>query len=852
MKDFYVEKLNDVNLSEALDYVMDKIIPLIYKNIGIWNVPVKGGEKFRDFVDMDMRDHYITGMACAYRILDIRRMIDKNVKYNVDKLKRGSLIYLLHDYNKLSGDDKTMPDCKNRIAEILNKNADLENLCTELGITIDEICHGAYSTELGTSFRNIFNTDPAVPNMSFENHFSRLADSISSFYARSENRDGFPEKIYFGSEPIMDLSKVHFIEFQRNALFAIKGIMRSAIRKYINDSKDRIFIWETENRLYYFGTKIDNLYTKEIEQNFNRELSRLLNESGSKLIEMTDRTIRAPALRFISIDEDTIIDYSCKNLGEILHMPGRDISDTERPEAEEYTKRIRDLNIKNFNIDFIGKKKYRDANINNMVDVDSEFASRLFFVRLFQLKYLNSKIDIPEIREAIEKQYQKISNDFKNLIGRDEKKSVFIVPFVAADNSIDWKTVKEKILNAINSEEHADIKFEEILANTVSSFIPEIEDVPEKNKMSMINGKAAKIDAREENLYGVNHQTFSNRTLVSMKNSNGKIDIISVYENMIRKVLLRKPADAIIYGKFPAPVPVLSIYSIMESIKKSSTETALKNIGDEIVIGNMEIPPMTGEYIEIPVQSLKNDKDFIRTIRNIIDLVEKTGMHVSLVPVNMFPEMDNSIIKMNIFNEILNELEFSRITVDRLYKKDEELNLYFEMANSSNKIDKIMRDIAREPLAIFYYAVDTKKLFSEYYYNIIMELIKTRGVEMKNLEELAEIAAGIKRVYYNDSNSDKTWLIREGIEVLEKMTATTKKPLDELYDVCAGHLYAEANRKSNAYVTTENTGNFARTLIKMIKEDLHGKIPSGNVKTYLISGFEYLYLVKSMEKKGGN
>ena len=47
------------------------------QKVGKWTVTVKGGQNFKNFVDMDMRDHYITGIACAYRILDIYKMKKK-------------------------------------------------------------------------------------------------------------------------------------------------------------------------------------------------------------------------------------------------------------------------------------------------------------------------------------------------------------------------------------------------------------------------------------------------------------------------------------------------------------------------------------------------------------------------------------------------------------------------------------------------------------------------------------------------------------------------------------------------------------------------------------------------------
>ena len=851
MNGIYSENISDETLSDGLDYVMETIMPQIYsdKKVGKWTVTVKGGQNFKNFVDMDMRDHYITGIACAYRILDIYKMRNNDVKYSIDKLKRASFIYLFHDYNKLTNDEISMPDCKEKIKELLEEYPNLKNISSELKLGVEEICHGAYSTELGTSFENIFNTDSTLENMSFENSFSTLADSISSFYARSENRDNFPEKIYFGGQLIINFSDVHFIEFQRNSLFAIKGLVRSAFRNYIQKLNSHLFIWDTENRLYYLGKKIEETELDQVQNNFNTELYKLLNSPGSKLIEMTDRTIRAPILRFLRINEDIISEYAQKNIGEILHMPGREISNNERDEAEKYSIRIANLGIENFYMDFSGKKAYRDAGINKITDIDKEFALRLFSVRAFQLKYLNSKpkIEIPDLENAIKRAYTELINDFKNLIGKDKEKSVFIVPFVATDPSLEWKSINSKLIENLNSEQHSEISFNEILSSTVSSYIPKIENVPEKNQMSIITGGPAKIDAVEENLYGVNHQTFSNRTVVSTKNSGGKIDPISVYENMIRKLLLKKSADAIIYAKFPGPIPVFSIESILKMIQKSDVRNSTKNVEMALTIGNLEIPAMTGDYIEIPVQSLRKDLDFIYLIKNVISLAEKTGMHISVIPVNMFSEMDNLIIKINIFNEILNELGFSSIAIDSLYKKDEELQLYFKMATRENKVDKIMRSIAMEPMAIFYYAVKAK-LFSLDYYDNIRETIKTRGVEMKNLEELAEIAVKLNAVSERDSNTDKTWILRDGFEVLEKMMVITKKPLDELYDVCAGQLYVEADRRLKyKYNPLENIGNFTKTLIKMINDDFHGKLPSGNLKTYLISGFEYLYLIKSKE-----
>jgi len=850
MKEIYTEKLSDDTLCNALDWVIDIILPEIYngKPDNIWEKTVKGGEKFHDYIDMDMRIHYLTGIACAYRLLDFYKLKNKE-NYDLYKLKRASFIYLFHDYNKLTDDNISMSNCENNIEGILSKCKKLKEISNELNLNVNKICHGATSTEFGTSFNNIFKDNSRIENMSFENAFSRLADSISSFYSKQSTKEDFPEHIYFGMKEIIKKGDVNFIEFQYNSLFAITGLLRSAIREYIADS-NRFFLWDTERKIYYAGKKIEDYEYKKIEEYYNKNLKKLIYEDpATKIIQITDKTVRAPVLNFMEININDIKKYAEKNIHEILHMPGKNISENERSEAENYTREISNLSINNFNINFIGKRGYREG--LNCEDIDEDFAVRLFSVRIFQLKYINKKpkIDIQDLRNAINEQYKNMKDKFKRLIGKDGNKSVFIVPFVASNNSLDWENINNKIIQNLNLGNKLNINFDDIISNTVSSFLPEIEDVPEKSNMSIVNGRKGIIEAREENLYGINHQTFSNRTIVSTKNSSGKIDIISTYENMIRKLIMKESGNAIMYAKFPGPISVISIESILEMIAKTDKKNAIKNIENEaITIGNMEIPAMTGPYINIPVTKIEKDVDFIYVIERSIEFARKTGMHVSVVPANVFCEIDKTTIKINIFNQILNELGFSSISIEDLGKKYSELELYKSMATNKSKIDKIMRDIAKEPMSIFYYAVDSK-FFSVDGYKIIKEILKNRGVYMENLEKLAEIAVRIKRIEEKASGTEKTWLIRDGIEVLEKMMATTKKSIDELYDVCAGELYVGAERrlnyKSNNII--DDITDFTNALIEMIKDDFNGKIPAGNLKTYIISGFEYLYVLKSKE-----
>lgn len=122
---------------------------------------------------------------------------------------------------------------------------------------------------------------------------------------------------------------------------------------------------------------------------------------------------------------------------------------------------------------------------------------------------------------------------------------------------------------------------------------------------------------------------------------------------------------------------------------------------------------------------------------------------------------------------------------------------------------------------------------------------------MKNIEELAKIASKIVYANWEMSGSDRTWMIRDPLEAIEatraKIKGGDKRDLSEFWDIIGGTLNTKLRRDKNEgkgnWVPIEEVKKFSDTLIKLLREDYNGKIPSGATKSYLINAFEFEYML---------
>ena len=132
------------------------------------------------------------------------------------------------------------------------------------------------------------------------------------------------------------------------------------------------------------------------------------------------------------------------------------------------------------------------------------------------------------------------------------------------------------------------------------------------------------------------------------------------------------------------------------------------------------------------------------------------------------------------------------------------------------------------------------------------EIKRDGGRKMKNISELAKLAArlyGSKwRERWRMSGNDRTWMLRNSLEAIEKakvsVTSGDSRDLSDYKEFAAGIILVTLQRDSDLKRLQDDKviDAFVDQLIKLLKEDFGGKLPSGTMKSYLIDAFEFEFL----------
>ncbi|MEM3264834.1 MAG: hypothetical protein QXH07_02655 [Thermoplasmata archaeon] len=824
-------------------------------------------------------------------------MIDYGIKKNIDalknidsmKFKRSFFAYLFHDYNKII-EDRDMENCNKNINYIIESSPNLKNMAEELGFSVGDLCFITKATENRTTDLLYSENSIGQPALDFESNFSTLADSISSTYAKGEE----VHNLKFGGVTIIKNEDIKKVKIQSTHLFALTGSARNSIKYYIEDRLDNkgeaTFLWDTTDTLFYVGRDLSQQDFNEIKKIFKETIMKKI--SISKTTVMDDRRVLINASRIFKLEEKDFEDYlSDENnfVKNVLHLNGVDLDSEIMEELQKYIEEVNKLNINCFIITIPKSKNLRAAIIkNNFSDIECKM--KVFLTRFIQINgkdmisSSNDYLETNKILTQLKNYYEDYRKKYKIFDLDNGVKSSLLVPLVVSNDQINFETVKNEILRYLDNGRYLqDTDFNEIFDKIILSKPTPLEDMPHKKEMSIITGSKGDIKADISTLYGVNHQTFTNRIITAKNLNSGKIDKVSVLENILRMSILplanRDEDSIILFSRLTGPIPIFNLYEVLKNLNRVEWVKIKENDpAEDIIIGDLEIPPQVDNSIVVVLGNMNSDEKSIAVFKKVLNYAKITGFQCLVTYANS-PVIEGQleIIRFEVNNSLLSAMKYNVLRYSELNEIEKEFGLIQNITVSlygykklNNNIANVLRSFVNEPLSIFQYIEKIpldKNIFSETtgkenYQNLI-KLLEKRGVKMNNLENLAEKAAEIKKINSKDSTNEKTWLLREPLEALEKLQAETrmpkaeKRPLKDFQEFVSGIImsYLERDEDQRKYLKIDKIENFTDSLIKLLDQDFNGKIPTGNLKSYIISAFAFLYLKKSQEaylNKGGS
>ena len=857
----------------------------------------KGGnakETYANKSDMFYLIHILSGTAMALRVIDYK-FINEDPKDDIDdiamKLKRSIFGYLFHDFNKLGNyeGNKYMED-KSDLDIQLEK---FSTIMEELGLSKEDIYFIAFSTEKGTQYNSNSIDVSLEHNLQFESSFSRLADTLSSIF--SDDSDNIKD-IYFNNVPCIPKAKIQKISLSNTTFITTTSFLKKII--YDNIEKNHgFYLWSTLNSIYYVNEKAISFDVA----NLAKELIELIGtrahlENGIKL---SDRKIDISSSNIGEITREILLKFvaSGDKFKQVLHLEDITFLEEMRSNAELYSDRIASLDSfsLNFYKDIPERKKKTPRSVREYLEADTylegdnidteaynKIEERLhaFYIRYTQLTTTLKSESACMIRKKLEDILEGNATMLKDFLPKSNKtKSAFLIPLLLVDTEnmdIPWENIEDDIIKDINSDYNSEKNLEivsEIINKILNINNVELPEVPEKLSMSMISGYPAKTPAHIENLFGLGTNSFNNR-LPTSGLSNGKIDPYTIYEFSIRHILAPhtggKYSSAILFLSFPGAIPFMNMNKFLELSSNTKSELKVNNIKLSLDDPNsrMENFLLDSTYY-IYLYDPKKDGEILKYLENVIDIVLRSKLHALLsFSNNIFYNSWKETILVELESSVLNGMGWNKIRCNNILEVKRQMTFFLDASRKNNKHDYdnaslIIRDYLRDNFSLSYYIHD--QFFNGYHgilsskdsIDLMRKLVYgNKGEKMEKIKKLGEIAADLYRLTPTSSGSDRGWMVRESLEVLEKMKAETKvADLSELKDFVSGHMSKGLERtykRDNSYAhqkpASEDILKFTDLLFSLINDEFKGRIPSGITRSYFIDAFEIEYVLASEKR----
>ncbi|MGC8656965.1 MAG: hypothetical protein ACP5RS_06390 [Thermoplasmata archaeon] len=877
---FKTDLLNDVS-----GWMVDNIFQKIWL-LEEFQTCAKGGnekEAYSKYKDMDYLAHILSGIGMALKVLDYdyykNGVKDEGLEKN--KLKRAILGYIFHDYNKITKEDYKMEN-----SEPLFKFIDklpIKEILSEVELSKEDIYQIAISTERGTQY-NILNDDIKTSNLIYESNFSRLADILSSTYNKEDQGEFiYNIDIYFGAHPIIQGKKIKRVVFSNTNLLAITDILKKAYYKFIDDLPNNFFyLWSTGRAIYFISEDGSTIEYNAVIPKFSELVSDIMKPEES--LDFNDRRINNSASGNIEHTKESIKNFVSDNkkMKNCIWLENIKINDNNRENAEKLGDIINNMNLF-FTISYRTLKEKKNMSLRDGLNIkeydvsQDEQRERAFAARYVQLLSNFNTDESRKLRNELSKALNEHKDILDGLLGKNEEHSALLIPFVIKSDQIDWNKLIDDIIKKLN-EKIKKVDYSKILSKIVikGALDEDLPDVPDKSDMSMINGYPANDKAIGENLFGINTNTFNNRLRTSGI-SNGKIDEISELEFYLRKCIIplsnkNRDKEGLFYLIFPGAIPYIDIPSLLEklSIKNEEKGEELRDlylaIDESLKISDIR----RDNAFFYSINELKTDEDILKNLYQGLLIYLKTKMLVRISFSNA-PLLSDQFeaIRIEVGNSFCSSMGWEKIRCNEVKKVKDEILTFNCIANgSTNKISYkdtslVIKDYVQNTWTIFHH-IHKKNLENKNGYKLSKDFLqridKIRQLayntnkkgerDMKNIMDLANSAAIIQRPKWNMSGSERTWIIRDSLEAIEKARSTVKdgdkKDISEFKEFAEGVIYKtiERTKGPNEKMPKESDiKDFVEKLIKLLKEDFDGKIPAGSMKAYLIDAFEFEYMV---------
>ena len=873
-------------LHEVLDWAIENVYSRVWDS-NEWIKCAKGGdenEKFSKHKDMDYLAHIFSGSSMALKVLDYcyqkRQLNSFDLTEEIKLLKRSLFCYLFHDYNKLTNSDYKMKD-KDSLVNIIDRY--FGELKDDLNLSNDDIYQVAFSTENGTIY-NIIRDSNHRANLSFESNFSTLADKLSSVYNDLFwlNFQKEEQSIFFGNEPIVQGKYIKKILFAETSLYASEDVARKACKITI-EKLGGFYLWSTNRAIFYIFENDDSNVLSNINEEFANIVNKILEPEN--LLSFNDRSVLNTAKGIVNHTKDSILKYVSEEdrFRKCFWLEDIEITSENRNSAEIYSEAVKSLTT-TFSINFINLRERAKMSIREGLQIFEVYDKKtveerlkIFMARYVQLKSSLKTNEANKMRSALNSILSNYQNTIlKGLLGKIPKNSVLLLPFIIENKDIDWDALLNDVLSDLNhvdnSVDYAGL-LSKILIRKIDTLILSV--VPNKFNMSMINAFPAHEKATSENLSGINTQSFNNR-LPTSGISNGKIDSISKFEFALRKNLvpLSKSSDeCLMFLSFPGAIPFMDMSEYLTRLSYSRNEELserndLKLSIDSIKTRSREVRLDSAYFYSI--RELDSEAEILRRLYQAISIYKKTKMLIRLSYSNApFFQDQYEAIRVEVGSSICSSMRWDKIRCNQIDKVLDQIITFNVVGNGSlNKINfkdtaTIVGDYIFEPMSLFYHVHklifgrdDRKnKGFGKQFFEKVESVRKLGyGVEcdggrkMNNVTELAKSAAKLVRPNWKMSGNDRTWMLRESLEVIEKARVSTvsgeERDLSEYKEFIGGHILKTLDRdKSITWTPKESDiADFAEKLIKLLKEDFGSRVPSGSIKSYLIDAFEFEYM----------
>ena len=874
-------------LREVMDWAVESILPKVWFS-SEWNRCAKGGndnEKFARHRDMDYLAHFFSGASMAFKVLDYKYqrspINDDRLQDEIMSLKRSIFCYLFHDYNKITGADYRMGD-KETLFKLMNKY--LGGIKSELFLSDDDVYQVAFSTEAGTSY-NIIRDSNAISNLVYEANFSRVADKLSSRFNKdvSGNMQSTEDSIEWGREPIIPGKFLRKILFGASSLYACEDVARKACKIAIEKS-GCFYLWSSNRAIFYVNEGDDSVILAGLEKTFAGMVNQILQPEN--LLSFNDRRVINSASGIVEHTRDSISRYVITESGfrKCIWLEDIEIGPENRVSAENYSDAVMST-ARSFSINFRTLKEKQRTSLRDGLEIyefqdssdEVEERLRVFMARYVQLTTGLNSPNANELRGLLESTLVKHSDGIlKGLLGKIPRNSALLIPFVIHDDKIKWNALLDEILSDLNKGMNP-INFGDILSRVIihSADSLVLPKVPNKSNMSMINGYPGSERAIGENLFGINTQTFNSR-LPTSGISYGKIDEMSKFEFALRRNLVPRSGsddEGLMFMSFPGAIPFLDMSAYLTKLSYSPGEELaetndLKFSIEETNARKREVRLDSAYFYS--VRHLKTEEDILRSTYQALNIYKRTKMLVRLAFSNSpFFEDQYEAVRIEVGNSICSAMGWERIRCNQIEEVLGRIATFNVVVNGSiNKIDfaettREIIDYIRQPMSLFYYIhklvfnekKKEKKGFGKQFSEKIEDIRKLAyesdrdgGRKMKNVTELAKSAARLVRPKWNMSGNDRTWMLRDSLEAIEKarvsLTTGEERDLSEYKVFVEGVLLKtlERDKERNWMPRDTDIVDFADRLINMLKEDFGSRIPSGSMKSYLINAFEFEYM----------